>query len=62
MTKVTNSDDRDSRLAALLDELTEAARIGKPPQVFKGGRAPIGLEMSNGRGLEARLLSKFRLA
>lgn len=31
MTEVRSNDDRDSRLAALLDELTEAARAGQAP-------------------------------
>jgi eukaryotic-like serine/threonine-protein kinase len=33
LTRAAPDDDRDSRLAALLDELTEAARIGAPPQL-----------------------------
>ncbi|MGD9634294.1 MAG: serine/threonine-protein kinase [Pirellulales bacterium] len=33
MTNVTSADDRDSRLAALLDELTEAARGGMAPRL-----------------------------
>jgi serine/threonine-protein kinase len=33
VSNAANIDDRDSRLAELLDELTEAARSGKPPQL-----------------------------
>jgi hypothetical protein len=33
VTRAGQDDDRDSRLAALLDELTEAARTGSPPRL-----------------------------
>jgi hypothetical protein len=33
VTEVTDIDDRDSRLAALLDELAEAAQRGESPQL-----------------------------
>ena len=38
MTEAIDPDDRDSRLAALLDELTEAARVGKPPDLEEVAR------------------------
>lgn len=38
MTEVTNIDDRDSRLAALLDELTEAVRLGQAPRLEEVAR------------------------
>ena len=38
MTDVTNIDDRDAHLAALLDELTEAMRLGQAPQLEEVAR------------------------
>lgn len=38
MTRAGQDDDRDSRLAALLDELTEAARNGSPPPLDEVAR------------------------
>lgn len=38
MSESFESDDRDRRLAALLDELTEAARLGQPPQLEAAAR------------------------